>query len=210
MTNYYIAGVKDVEIQTKRTVSELFETFDQYVNAGVLLMNLKLIRDDGLMEKFMSEAKRQDVFYDFQDQDILNKTCYGRIKFLDLKFNLFPCIHIAAERDVGKCEKFEGFFSKKQFCEACNDPAIVHFASRKPWHEISTRFAIEWWEYSRKSPFYEMMLHEYIARKICKNFPGKYGKFTYYRCKILSKITFGDKKIHYEKKCRRIEKINRL
>jgi lipopolysaccharide biosynthesis glycosyltransferase len=210
ISGYYIAGIKDtMQLHNCQKITKVMKACDQYVNSGVLLMNLKLIREDGLGKKFMEEAYRKDVKYMFPDQDILNKTCYDGIKFLHLKFNLFPCIYAVAGKADSERAEFEAFFSKKQFDEACNDPVIVHVADCKPWRGISTKFATEWWEYAKKSPFYETALRGYATRKVCSNFPGKYSKVEYYRCKILSKITFGDKKMHYEKKCKRMEKAKK-
>ena len=56
-----------------------------YVNTGVLLMNLKKIREDNMTQKFIKLSKRT---YDFQAQDILNIACYGKILTLPPKYNV--------------------------------------------------------------------------------------------------------------------------
>ena len=56
-----------------------------YVNAGVILWNLKQIRQDNVTEKFLALTKNT---YKFMDQDIINLVCYGKIKHLDFKYNV--------------------------------------------------------------------------------------------------------------------------
>ena len=58
-----------------------------YINAGVLLMNLKKIRDDNLTDKFKILCKQK---FPNQDQDVLNIACYGHIKTIPCKFNASP------------------------------------------------------------------------------------------------------------------------
>jgi lipopolysaccharide biosynthesis glycosyltransferase len=56
-----------------------------YLNAGVLLMNLKLIRELNLDR----EAFRllNSHHYRFADQDVLNIVCKGRTRAVDIKWN---------------------------------------------------------------------------------------------------------------------------
>ena len=59
-----------------------------FINAGVLLMNLKKIREKGnLFLNAMSWMKKRMHLMAFSDQDILNNLFYGDIKLIDSKFN---------------------------------------------------------------------------------------------------------------------------
>lgn len=82
----YIAGVWDVGIPVLGYSLEEIPDMDSYVNAGVLLMNLKKMREDGIEDKCFAILPNN---YRFHDQDILNIICYGHIKLIDDKYNYF-------------------------------------------------------------------------------------------------------------------------
>lgn len=72
-----------------------------YCNMGVMLMDLKSIRDDGITDKMINMLNTQ--YYPYVDQDVLNACCAGKIKILPLRYNESP---VTGNTD---------------------DPAIVHF-----------------------------------------------------------------------------------
>ena len=85
--NNYIAGVVDPRyfFSEKKNCKRLnLPSMKYYVNAGVLLMNIKQIREDNMTQKFIKLTTRT---YDFQEQDILNIACYGKILTLPPKYN---------------------------------------------------------------------------------------------------------------------------
>lgn len=59
-----------------------------YINSGVTLFNLELIRElklDDLMLEMINTVQRP-----YADQDVINTICRGRIKYLDPKYNISP------------------------------------------------------------------------------------------------------------------------
>lgn len=77
-----------------------------YYNAGVLLMDLQLMREDGTAWRLIDRVNRQKL--DFGDQDALNDVCAGRICDLDPVWNASDwtahppdpkIIHFAANRN---------------------------------------------------------------------------------------------------------------
>ena len=82
----YIAGVWDAGIPELGYSLEEIPNMDSYINAGVLLMNLKKMREDGIEEKCFSILPNN---YHFHDQDILNIACCGHIRLIDDKYNYF-------------------------------------------------------------------------------------------------------------------------
>ena len=96
-------------------------------------------------------------------------------------------------------------------------PAIIHYTSHeKPWKNPYHTFANIWWEYARKTPFYEIFLKDLYGKSIQYIQPqinssvdmniirdvANYSRnrFNYYRYKFLSKITFDKMRKHYKKK----------
>ncbi len=122
--NSYLAGVIDKKMckLSEYTQKIDIQSMDTYINVGVLVMNLKKLRDDKMVEVFLQESERG---YLFSDQDILNKVCYGKIEILPSKYNSFS-------------------ISKKKE----EDIVIQHFAGGcdvKPWINSKSRGSAKWW-----------------------------------------------------------------
>ena len=125
--------------------------FDHYINAGVLVMNLKKIREDNMVQIWRESSKKlhQDV-----DQGVLNETCYGKIAHLPFRYN-------ARLMDLDRNSKILiDAFGENEINEAFNNPAILHFSSaKKPWlGEYNGGGADIFWKYARKSSFYEQIV----------------------------------------------------
>lgn len=155
ITDYYIAGVKAAgyyypeskQEQMKKTLE--IPVFDQYVNAGVLLMNLKKLREDGFEKRFAELLTRD---FPSHDQDILNCACYGKIKILP------PIFNAMTKYDLGNVDAYQRekclsiCYTEMEWEAACKNPIIVHYADkRKPWDDMTVFRADEWWMYARKS-----------------------------------------------------------
>jgi lipopolysaccharide biosynthesis glycosyltransferase len=138
-------------------------TIDTYVNAGVLVFNLKAMRDYDLVKAFMD---RVPMKYPYQDQDILNAVCFEHIQFADRKYNVCPLNGLTpdSERNLTKSEI-------EVINSAYKSPAIVHYAQpQKPWLSRSFPMASYWWKYydAIDPKFREEYLDEFI-RKNRKN-----------------------------------------
>ncbi|MDR0679612.1 MAG: glycosyltransferase family 8 protein [Puniceicoccales bacterium] len=164
----YIGGVKDAGIFSKcawipGATNYVVFTLDLrlYVNSGVLLMNLDLMRKDGLTGKLVSAIKHGingTKPFLFPDQDALNTACRSRIKTLDIKYNLFSIIPLLNGRSQKFQEDMWDLVGREQFEEVCKDPWIVHFAGTKPWLYPSLPYAKDWLAYARETPFYDEIM----------------------------------------------------
>lgn len=142
----YIAAVKDGGVQCYfEKYSEHAKDIDiksmkSYVNSGVLVMNLKEIREKGMKEVFLSHVGKQ---YQFPDQDILNTCCEGRIKYLPLKYNVFRRFY---QRTSWLCGTD---FSEGERKEAEESPVILHYSEGlKPWDHMWGNASDIWWKYA--------------------------------------------------------------
>lgn len=98
-----------------------------YFNSGVLLINLEAWRQSQISKLFLGNlvVHRQKILH--HDQDLLNITCYGRVKQLPMKYNVqlsffYRNPYIALKR-------WEEMF------QACRKPVICHYTNKlKPWH----------------------------------------------------------------------------
>lgn len=141
----YIAGVKSWEDQQKNEYNLMhmkqngLSSMDSYIYMGVLLMNLKKIREDKLIRQFIMHMSRG---YKSDDQDVFNICCYGKISFLPLRYNLL-IRHYQEKYPEGK-----HIYSESEIEDAWKNPAILHFPGRmiKPWENSRVKFASTWWK----------------------------------------------------------------
>lgn len=131
LEGYYLGGIKDFDFNdSSRNHDERHKETglcakSGYINAGVLLMNLKEIRRDGMTETFLKEIEKG---YLFQDQDVLNITCFNKIRHLPVKYNLMNYLFLYPNRKPYRV------YPKVELDEAESDPAIIHYAAHlKPW-----------------------------------------------------------------------------
>ena len=107
-----------------------------YVNAGVLVINLVAFREHRIMEQFIELITAYDFDLLDPDQAYLNYLCRGRICILPNGWNKEPM--------TIPCE------GKKN---------IVHYALyKKPWQYDDVIDGEYFWQYAKRSPFYEMIL----------------------------------------------------
>lgn len=111
-------------------------SIEQYVNAGVLLLNLAAMRGERLVDIFEELLERN---FPVQDQDIFNVACYNHILLLPPKFNLMITQSINY-KDMAKV------FGNDMTEEAFEKPVVIHYAGKiKPWRSVNIEFAEKWW-----------------------------------------------------------------
>lgn len=114
ITEYYAAGVTDTAMKSSGWVPKL-ENNNLYFNAGVLLFNLKKIREDNIEQEFEKYVQKEFENIRVGDQQIINVVCQGKIKQVESAWNV----------------QSSNFVNRSDYT---NSPKIVHFIGRqKPW-----------------------------------------------------------------------------
>ena len=140
---YYVAGVRDYSIIS--TNDEIHKEYlgigsiEDYINSGVLLMNLKKIREDGVDARWIDGLTLKNMY---EDQDVINRVCINNVKVINPKYNMFHFYiqEKLEENVVIHLEKFGVNMNKNEIC-------IVHMGSVfKPWNSLSFKYAYDWWE----------------------------------------------------------------
>lgn len=151
MEDCYIAGVDSIAhlIPDLKNYYEHERYTDSRGNiySGNLIINSKKMREDGIIDKFREHVDKK---YKFQDMDIINIVCKGKIKYLPPSFCYTTYISDFA---VNNREALRTVWSEEEIQEA-QDRGIVHYNGQKPWKGACINFDI-WWEYYRKSPFFD-------------------------------------------------------
>lgn len=131
-----LAAIPDGAVQTIPVFQEYVEKvvgvadYNNYFNAGILVMNLKELRKYKFQEKFLYLLEK--VKYEVaQDQDYLNRLCKGRVKLLDFSWNRMPIMG-----------------------ESNTETYIVHYnLGFKPWHFDNIVYQEHFWKYAQETEF---------------------------------------------------------
>lgn len=119
-----------------------------YFQAGVLVMNLEELRKLHTVEEWLTIA--QNPSYIYNDQDILNMECEGRVTYLDPSWNV---MHDCAGRVAGVFA-YAPRDIYRSYLNARSHPRIVHFAGfDKPWVNPWCDYAPLYWKYAQRTPF---------------------------------------------------------
>lgn len=151
MQGCLLAGVNSlshlVPAYAKYYTEQLKRNPRSIVYSGNLVFNGKQMREEHTTEKLIEHRGQK---YMFQDMDILNVVCEGRIKFLSPCFCLSTFI---AEQAIYGKEKLTEIWTDQEIATALSS-GIVHYNGQKPWRGWCVNFDI-WWEYYRRSPFFD-------------------------------------------------------
>lgn len=166
ISQYDIAATRDynaiVNIRTYPKVNYYFlsvlkfKNMENYINSGVLLMNLPKLREKNVPKKMFEILNfHKELLY--PDQDLINIICEDHIKILhngwNFVFAINPmlvsnnrCLHLGIEWSKGLA-----------------DQKIIHYISEvKPWNTPDMSYGDVWWKYAKKTPVYQTLLKEYF------------------------------------------------
>lgn len=138
MGDNLIAGIPDGAVQAIHVFQEYVEKvvgvidYNNYFNAGIIVMNLKALREYKFQEKFLYMLGKIK-FEVAQDQDYMNRLCKGRVKLLGFEWNRMPAMG-----------KREGTINLVHYNLGC-----------KPWYFDDVLYQEYFWKYAKKTEFYD-------------------------------------------------------
>lgn len=107
---------------------------DKYINSGVLLMNLKKLREAELDRRFLDLLNTYHFDCIAPDQDYLNAMCHGKIHYLSPAWDAMP-------ND-----------QKPPLAE----PKLIHYnLFSKPWCYDGIQYGDIFWEYAENSGYFD-------------------------------------------------------
>ena len=133
-----------------QTYVGLGKDWENYFQAGVILFNVKKLRQLNISEVMISALLEKR--YWFLDQDILNKYFRGDIIFLDPSWNVVNCGH---EIYAGLPDAYVKALQKAEAA-----PKLIHYAGyeAKPWNNRVAKFSEYYFYYLRQSFWYEQVI----------------------------------------------------
>ena len=176
ISGYYIGGIADpmqvIKKYSKHNDNIGIPDLKQYINSGVLLINLKELNSAPDVRENLEKAGLKENLL-FKDQDAINIALYGGIKLLPIKYNSFPVV-------ISKNEKrFFKLYGKKRMLEAKKNPLIVHYIGfLKPWIYTTEYMSQRWWKYAE-------MQDRNIRREYIKPFKKKTKRLSLFDTQLL-------------------------
>ncbi|MBD5398044.1 glycosyltransferase [bacterium] len=167
--NYSCAAVRDFYISNIKEGNEFvfpgiieysknilnISNFNKYFNSGVMIFNINKMNKFNYFDKFIKIAEINNKY--FNDQNVLNSVLQDDVYLLDSSYNM--------QLNSGAILFI--------YCNLIplNKIKILHFCSKyKPWNKSSLdQYDTIWWEYARKTPFYEEILMNLMNAKSTQN-----------------------------------------
>lgn len=142
MGNNLVGAIPDMAVQNTPVFIQYVEEAlgikaEKYFNAGILLMNLKEMREWDFENKFIDLLAKYK-FRVAQDQDYLNVLTKDRVKYVDNSWNVQP-----VPNNVCKIDKIN----------------LIHYNMLwKPWIFEDTIYKEVFWEYAKGCPLFDLIL----------------------------------------------------
>ena len=166
----YAAVVKDIYATYNDYTKKL--NLKHYFNSGVMLLNLKKMREDNITEKLI-EYRTNDSDSSFMDQSAFNKIFDGNVKFIDVKYNYLLTIPDSYSQE--EIESFYGRYIKR--ADFNNDIIVLHIANyKKPWCDIYYKYFDIFIPYILRLP--SSNIKKECIDKLYNQNPGRFIKYT--------------------------------
>ncbi len=148
LDGYYIAAVDDA-VQKLKTASPI-NTKENYFNSGVMLLNLKKMREDNITEKLI-DYRMYGVNF-FMDQDSFNIVLGAQRVMLPYTYNFLTTM--LDNFDVDEIMDMMELEKADSITEIIENVSILHLTDRtKPWIYYMPWFTERFMNYYNHSPF---------------------------------------------------------
>ncbi|MBP3951516.1 glycosyltransferase family 8 protein [Bacillus suaedae] len=133
--DYYVAGVEDtVSPETKKKVG--LDSQKRYINSGVMLINLKKWREEGIEGKFINFINyyKGTVFH--HDQGVINGVLSDQLLILPPKYNAMTPIFTMTRNEMIDYYNLKDIYNEEDLERAKTKPAIIHYTPafvNRPW-----------------------------------------------------------------------------
>jgi len=164
LDQYVFNGVKDcIGKAYKNNIG--IENDAPYINAGVMLMNLKLIRNIDIKNAIDQYMNSYEKFINYADQDILNGVFKGKIGIISPDYNVMTIDTIYSHKEICLLRKPTNFYIEQELVAAVNNPRIIHYTTNmeviRPWFSNTNHpLANEFVRYMKISPWKDEKLEK--------------------------------------------------
>lgn len=129
----------------------------KYFNSGVLLINTERFISCNVKRRCLDIIKqKRDLAC--PDQDALNIVCKNRVYEIDQRWN-FQWHHAISINPTNNNKLLDE--EKENYYNAMHSFSLIHYTSNiKPWNTPSAQFSNIFWNYARKTNFYEEIIYK--------------------------------------------------
>ena len=160
--NNYIGAVKDT-CGLSRSLYKLFKKDVFYFNSGVMIMNLKKMREENISKKLMDY--RINGYNQLMDQDALNYVFKNKVYELPFIYNTQLCCiedvkRFNEQKQIVVLKKYFNIsYTISCFQDIINEAIILHYSgSLKPWNIGEVAENDLWFYYYYCSPYRDIKL----------------------------------------------------
>ncbi len=153
----YVAAVPELYMPDEKKALIGHAKNETYFNAGVLLVNMDLWRKSKIENEFIEYYRLMNGRLLYNDQDIINHCCKGKIKKLSHTYNLSTNLFYFHRFFVRKLQPAYDTISSNKYAEILKKPSIIHYmGDERPWikgnHNKYRKF---YFQYKEMSPWRE-------------------------------------------------------
>lgn len=165
LEDFAIAGVRDSNPIIRHRNVGLCD-YDAYINAGMILWNLKKCREIHFFEKCCEFINLYEGKVDAMDQGTINGVLGSRdlIKIIHPKYNVLTSMYQLEHDAIIRIYGLKDYYSDAELKEAIYDPVFVHFTpnmTTRPWEKHCKHpMKSEYWKFRSKTEFNDMELSE--------------------------------------------------
>ncbi len=165
MNNDIVMGFLD----NAQRFAKLFGIYTyKYITAGVILLNLEIIRKENITKKFFNFIKKNHNLLKQEDQTVINIVLHKRVGLLPANYGLwtfnnktqfFFHNHYQNYTNTIQC------YNDSEMINAWYNPKILHFVMNKPYinnfYMLNTTFINFWLYYAYMSGEFTNIIHNY-------------------------------------------------
>lgn len=153
----YVAAVPELYMPADKKALIGFAPDETYYNAGVLLVNLSVWRSLDLEKVFMDYYRSMNGQLLYNDQDIINYCCKGKILTLNHTYNVSANLPYFPRYFVKKLQPAYDTSAARSYKQILKRPAVIHYmGDERPWIEGNyNKYRKQYEYYYRRSPWKE-------------------------------------------------------
>lgn len=130
-----------------------------YYNSGLILINLRLWRNQNAEQQFLEFIRSQGGYVPFPDEGVLNAVFDGQILTLPLRYNALTLIYAFPYEQACYVRDIKEFYTPEEVAAAREHPVMVHFTNNfymplRPWVKGCTHpYVHKYLEYRQMTPW---------------------------------------------------------
>lgn len=132
---------------------------DRFFNDGMAVCNVAYCREHNLIDKVLKVIDDYNGNPPTLSEGALNKVCYGKVKYISLKYNLMAGLLFLCDID-SKYMSHVLHYSEEELYESCSHPVVIHYLTafyNRPWFSPCKHpYKDEYLKYKAVSPWRDM------------------------------------------------------